>query len=220
MNYQKIHNQIIDRARTRVLKGYKERHHIVPRCLGGTNDDSNLIDLTAREHFVVHRLLSKMYGGKLKYAFSMMCLTRSNSSRYNQTDYKVSSRDYSEAKKSLSILCIGKKVKESTKRKISMATKGKKKSKVTIEKMRKPKTDKHRKNISKSKIGKLNPMYGVPSPQTGRPHTEEIKNRISERTKKATEYPPCPHCGKKTTKGNALRWHYDNCKFKVNNDSI
>lgn len=46
MNYEQIYNQLIDRARTRVLTGYKERHHITPRCIGGNDDVSNLVDLT------------------------------------------------------------------------------------------------------------------------------------------------------------------------------
>jgi hypothetical protein len=61
MNYQKIHDQIIERAKTRVLIGYKERHHIIPRCMGGTNNKENLIDLTAREHFIIHLLLAEIH---------------------------------------------------------------------------------------------------------------------------------------------------------------
>ena len=59
MNYQKIHDAIIERAKTRKLEGYKERHHIIPRCLGGTDDNENLVDLTAREHFIIHLLYNK-----------------------------------------------------------------------------------------------------------------------------------------------------------------
>jgi len=46
MNYQRIHDAIIDRARNRTLTGYTERHHVIPRCLGGTNDKENLVKLT------------------------------------------------------------------------------------------------------------------------------------------------------------------------------
>ena len=52
MNYQKIYNQIIERAKNRQLEGYKEKHHIIPRCLNGNNDKENLVKLTAREHFL------------------------------------------------------------------------------------------------------------------------------------------------------------------------
>jgi hypothetical protein len=61
MKYQKIHDDIIERAKNRQLEGYKERHHIIPRCMGGTDDADNLIDLTAREHFIIHLLLAELY---------------------------------------------------------------------------------------------------------------------------------------------------------------
>ena len=74
MNYEKHYNNIVERAKNRVLEGYVEKHHIIPRCMGGTNDQSNLVSLTAREHYVAHQLLVKMYPGnhKLVYAATMM----------------------------------------------------------------------------------------------------------------------------------------------------
>ncbi|EHY3472205.1 hypothetical protein K4C90_003896 [Salmonella enterica] len=80
--------------------------------------------------------------------------------------------------------------------------------------MRKPKTEEAKKNIAAAKVGVLNPMYGTISPTRDVPHTKETRDLISLRTKQSIEYPPCPHCGKKVNKGNALRWHYDKCKFK------
>ena len=40
---------------------YYEKHHILPKSLGGSNDETNLVKLTAREHFICHWLLVKMY---------------------------------------------------------------------------------------------------------------------------------------------------------------
>jgi 5-methylcytosine-specific restriction endonuclease McrA len=57
MNYQKIHDSIIERAKNRNLLDYKERHHIIPKCLGGSDNLDNLVDLTAREHFIIHKIL-------------------------------------------------------------------------------------------------------------------------------------------------------------------
>jgi len=54
MNYKRIHDQIIERAKSRILEGYKERHHIIPKCMGGNNEKDNLVYLTAREHFIIH----------------------------------------------------------------------------------------------------------------------------------------------------------------------
>ena len=62
--YRKWYDQIIERAKTRNLTGYTERHHIVPKSLGGTNDPCNIARLTAREHLVCHLLLVKFTDGK------------------------------------------------------------------------------------------------------------------------------------------------------------
>jgi len=59
MNYNKIYNNLISRAKNRKLNGYVERHHIIPVSEGGSNDPDNLVELTAREHFFAHLLLYK-----------------------------------------------------------------------------------------------------------------------------------------------------------------
>jgi len=61
MNYLKHYNMLMERSRDRVLEGYVEKHHIVPRCLGGTNDTTNIAVLTPEEHFLAHQLLVKIY---------------------------------------------------------------------------------------------------------------------------------------------------------------
>ena len=43
MDYQKIYNNLIKREITR--EGYVEKHHILPRCLGGLDNKENLVDL-------------------------------------------------------------------------------------------------------------------------------------------------------------------------------
>lgn len=74
MNYQKHYNLLIKKALNRNIGCYLEEHHILPRCLGGSNDRSNLIKLTPEEHFLAHKLLTKMYPDNLKvlYAFNFM----------------------------------------------------------------------------------------------------------------------------------------------------
>lgn len=74
MDYAAHYTRLIERARGRVLPGYKERHHVLPRCMGGGNEAANLVDLTAEEHFVAHQLLVKMHpaSGKLAHAANMM----------------------------------------------------------------------------------------------------------------------------------------------------
>lgn len=85
MQYEKIYNQIIERAKNRTLMDYGEKHHILPRCLGGDNSKENLVKLTFREHFLCHWLLCKMHpkNSKIFYAFSnMIVVSHTNNKRY------------------------------------------------------------------------------------------------------------------------------------------
>ena len=68
MNYQKIYDTICKRGQERILPKdvYTEKHHIVPKCLGGGNEKSNLTVLTAREHFLVHYILTRIYPNNSK----------------------------------------------------------------------------------------------------------------------------------------------------------
>lgn len=64
MNYKRIYFQIISYRKQNPLTkedGYIEYHHIIPRSLGGSDDESNLVALTAREHYIVHVLLYKIF---------------------------------------------------------------------------------------------------------------------------------------------------------------
>lgn len=71
MNYSKVYDQIINRAKDRKPVGYTEKHHIVPRSLGGSDDKSNLVRLTPREHLIAHMLLVQIHKGTRAY-YSMV----------------------------------------------------------------------------------------------------------------------------------------------------
>lgn len=71
--YTKWYFNIVENAKDRNNADYIEKHHVIPRCIGGADDDANIIALTAREHFICHLLLTKMHkSNKLKYALIMM----------------------------------------------------------------------------------------------------------------------------------------------------
>lgn len=102
MNYTKIYNQLIEAAQNRVTPTcYTEKHHAIPRCMGGSDDKSNLVVLTAKEHYMAHRLLELMYpeSKKLKFAVWAMC-SMSNSDKRR---YQVSSRAYKNAKEAIRV---------------------------------------------------------------------------------------------------------------------
>lgn len=74
MDYKSHYDRLILRARERVLEGYSERHHVVPRCMGGTDLPDNLVALTAEEHYLTHQLLCKIHphNGRLVHAAVLM----------------------------------------------------------------------------------------------------------------------------------------------------
>ena len=97
MNYQRIYNTIIERSKQRTLLEYTEEHHIVPRCVGGTDDSDNLVMLTPEEHYVCHQLLVKIYLGNIKLVKAAMFMVASNKhQRRSNKTYSWLKKQYSE----------------------------------------------------------------------------------------------------------------------------
>lgn len=139
--YLQIYNNIIDRAKSRgKIDVYTEKHHIIPRSLGGTNDLDNLVHLTGREHFIAHRLLVKITEGKEqnKMIFALNSMMNRNNDTMDR--YSPTSRVYEhlrillaeahkqmgrtdEHKLAISKAHTGKKVSEDTRRRMSEAIK-------------------------------------------------------------------------------------------------
>lgn len=97
LKYKAHYDKLVQRGQKRAsskkeakaLLGYCEKHHVIPKCMGGTNERENLVYLSAREHYVAHQLLVMIYPevGGLKYAALMMCL--------NSTNERMNNRSYS-----------------------------------------------------------------------------------------------------------------------------
>lgn len=110
MNYEKNYYDYINYIKSidRNLD-YSEKHHIIPRCLGGTDDNDNLVVLTAREHFLAHYLLTKIYPNNYKLidAFRMMGVVNTKDQhRYiNSRLYESKRKLFAEAR-SKKVLCI------------------------------------------------------------------------------------------------------------------
>jgi len=85
--YSKTYFAITSNAKQRITEGYTELHHIVPQSMGGSNDKENLVELTAREHFICHWLLIKMTEGedrsKMLYALNGMKAENRYQQRYH-----------------------------------------------------------------------------------------------------------------------------------------
>lgn len=98
MNYKRIYDELINRAinsKRSKTEQYYERHHIVPKSLGGDNSKDNLVLLTAREHFIAHKLLVNIYKNIDKDAYHKMnhALFRFLYSK-NSPEYKINSKEY------------------------------------------------------------------------------------------------------------------------------
>lgn len=102
MDYLKIYNSLIDRARNCACHGYSEKHHIIPKCMGGTNDKSNIVELRPEEHYLAHQLLVKIYPDNRKLVYAAVCMTRvSEGQRRNNKLYGWLKRRKAEIAKSL-----------------------------------------------------------------------------------------------------------------------
>lgn len=214
MNYIKIYDKIIEKAKSenRKLKCgiYYEKHHIKPRSLFKDliKDPDNIVLLTAKEHFICHMLLDRIYDCyQMKYAIWRMC---------NDSKYKVSAKFYEYIKQKIAIeaskLNKGKKLSDEVKRKISLGLSGKTHSEETKRKMReswdaskhvlseegrkklsenaskrfkgKKKTDDFRNHLSEIRKGEGNPMFGKPNKLfMSDEKYEEYKKSLSESLK-------------------------------------
>lgn len=89
MNYKKIYERLCERGQQHRILEISELHHIIPKCIGGSDELENLTRLTPEEHFLAHLLLVKMYPTehKLIYAANMMCVTNSHHGRSNNKRY-------------------------------------------------------------------------------------------------------------------------------------
>lgn len=139
--YSLAYYSIIDRAKSRLLEGYTETHHIIPKSLGGTDASSNLVELTAREHYICHLLLPKMTDGENKYKMIYAYTMMSGRKVYGSRKYAFYREEYSKINSELrsgegngmwgvdrsgeNNTFFGKKHSEETKRKISENRKGK-----------------------------------------------------------------------------------------------
>jgi hypothetical protein len=124
---------------------YTHKHHIIPKHAGGSNDPSNLIELTLEEHALAHKKLYEEHG---RWQDEIAYLTLSGQIGKEEARIRA-------LKKALT----GKKQTEEHKRKNREATKGKKHKEESKRKMRKPKSEEHKRNLSKAMKGKKRGPY-------------------------------------------------------------
>ena len=217
--YKKWYDQIIDNAKTRTPLGYKERHHVIPRSLGGDNTKDNLVELTAREHFICHWLLTKFTSGedktKMILALQMMKTDAPYQKRYHT---KITARVYENIRKEVG--CINSKRNKGRKQ-----PPHEKQNQITAitGRKRKPFSEEWKQKMSEAHKGEKNHRYGVKvSEETkskmrdkalGRKQSEEtIRKKADAVRGSKREKKLCPHCEQMIAVNTYTRWHGDNCK--------
>lgn len=196
MDYQRHYDALIERARYRKAVGYVERHHVVPRCLGGGDEPSNLVPLTPEEHFVAHQLLVRLHPEHKGLAIAVWRMTfgkhHENSKRYGWLR-----RKHAEA--------IGEVV--------GKYWRGRKRGAFS---------EQHRERISTAQLGKKRGAHSadhkakLADAHRGKQLTAEHRAKLAAAKLGIKREPyaqmTCPHCGKTGGGGTMKRWHFDNCK--------
>jgi len=169
MNYQKVYNNLMSsrmylkktRHSARKNGEYFEGHHIIPKSKGGTGcstrglNNDNIVYLTAREHFLAHWLLWRIYRDRASaLSFHKMMSTNKNQNRI------VSSRGYQEARFAFSETNKGNQYGKGQKKIIS---------------------EEQKKRLSELMKGK---RTGIENSFFGKKHSEETRKVISEKAKK------------------------------------
>ena len=235
MDYQKHYNKLIQNAIMNPYEGYTENHHIIPKCMGGDDSKSNLVKLSAKQHFVAHHLLCKIYGGsKLANAWYSMCRIGKG-----QEDRRVNARRFDRVKSVRSKLLseemtgernpfFGKNHTKETRSKIRdktnqlrlWETRSDAHKASLLEAQKKPKTSEH-----KCKIGRkgLIMLQNIVSNEIIRVDCNDPRGKSDEwvnpRKLKPEQKFKCAHCDVITTKSNLTRWHNDNCKQRKQNEN-
>lgn len=153
--YTKWYFSIIEKRkyRERASENFLEKHHIIPESMGGSNEKSNLVYLTFKEHFIVHLLLVKMCINKKDTIKMYRAIVAFQMFDKNTQKRKINSRQFQKIKEASKIAnskenhpCFGRVVSNET-----------------------------RKKISEANIGEKNGMYG-----NGKPHSEDHKIKIKQ----------------------------------------
>lgn len=178
MNYKLIYENLINRAKGRVLDTYTETHHIIPRCIGGSDNKENLVELTAEEHRTAHLLLVKIYPkeyGLIKAAVIMSA--NLNGNRPKNKLYGWLRRKHSESTSGENNVNFGIPRTDEVKAKISLSSTGKSRGK-GIKKG--PMKEETKEKISKSLVGLSAPhMIGNNNPM----HRPGVKEKALESRK-------------------------------------
>jgi len=215
--YKKWYYAIIAKASVRTERtAYTERHHIIPVSLGGSNFKENLVDLTGREHFICHWLLTKFCIGaaRPKMLSAMYMMQAKNKHQYRYVNSRVYAHIREEFSQIMSKKFTGRIVTPEQRAKIGNANRGKKYP---------PRS----KEFREARTGSKHPMFGkkhseeskakMSASSTGKVHSKESVARAAAALRAKgykRERKICEHCGKDVAVNGYARYHGDRCKMK------
>jgi hypothetical protein len=202
--YKNWYYELIENRKNRIVDSetYYEKHHIIPRCLGGNNSKENLIYLTPKEHFIAHLLLVKMYSGdahyKMKHAFSMMFI-----------------KSIKNEKRTLKSCRLYNILRQDVAKKVGQANKGKIPWNKGL-----PRDESVKLAVSIANKGKIAWNKGLPRSEEDK---EKMKTGIKNKNPNGRVSPTkgrkepifiCEYCNKSVRgKGGYIRYHGDNCNM-------
>lgn len=194
--YTRLYFEIISQgAKIKPTDSYSEKHHIVPRSLGGVDKKDNIVYLTAAKHFECHQLLIHMTVDSAKgKMWNALWRMMNKQSMNQQRDYTFTAYEYEEARKQHAIAH-------------SLNMSGQKNP--FFGKLH---THATRTTMSAAKKGKsYEEIFGTDK-------ASEMRNRRRAEQQGLIKGPQtiivCPHCNKTGGTGIMKRWHFDRCKFK------
>lgn len=183
MNYQKIYNQLIEKRQNQQLSKkdcYVEKHHIIPRSMGGNNDKKNLVNLTAKEHFIAHFLLYKIYKNR-EMAFAFFSMTRGKNNKgmktyFNSNSYAIAREIFIKNNQGKNNPRFGKKLSEEHKRILLESNRTRKRE---LGQKRSEKTKRLISEKAKGRIMSEETKIKLSKIKSGNKLTEEHRNKIS-----------------------------------------
>jgi hypothetical protein len=224
--YSRVYYDIVNRAAARTLAqgSYKEKHHIVPRSFysrrsktgwlsGDSEDPSNLVYLTAKEHFICHMLLYRITEGLARYKMSF-ALKRFVYAKEHQQH--MTSRKYQYIRSANAEQMRGKPCSPETREKIRQGNL--KRSPPSLETRAKLSAAAHRR-----KGFTPEGLVRVVESNKNRVWTEEMKAKLRAHNLGKTNHSQkgipqsrlrCPHCGLEGGTSAMKHWHFDRCRHR------
>lgn len=173
--YYSWYCNIIQSAQTTARTGYTEKHHIIPKSFGGLNDTSNLVRLSAREHFICHRLLVKCTEGQAKRKMYWALHKMMYQCTKDQVRHTPNSRTFEILRQEfVNNVCKKQVVSEAQRQRWIKMNESRKGTKLT---------DKHRKAMSDARQGRIlseEHKAKISQSNKGKPKSEEHKEKIRQ----------------------------------------